>query len=95
MDIEITARHYDAPDRIRSYVENEVKRLEKFHDRIVDCKVILEKSKEGEAVEINLHVSGKDLYTSEISDEMIKSIDKAIHKMERQIKKFKGKRYAR
>lgn len=95
MKIELTTRHYEVSDRIRSHVMSEVEKLEKFHDRIVNCKVILEKSKGGEKVEIKLHVSGKDMYTSDISDEMIKSVDVAVQRMGRQLKKFKGKRYAR
>ena len=95
MDIEITARHYDASDTVRSYVEKEVSRLEKFHEKILECKVILEKSKEGENIEIVLFLSGKTLSVSESSDEMIKSVDDAVKKMERQLRKFKGKRIAR
>ena len=56
--------------------------------------LILEKSKEGNFAEITLHVSGKDLVSSESSDDIIKSIDFAVEKMERQLKKFKEKRYS-
>ena len=93
MNVEITSRHYDASERVRTYVVEELKKLDKFEHFITTCKVILEKSKEGEMAEITLHVSGKDLVCSEASDDIIKSIDVAVDKMERQIKRFKEKRY--
>ncbi len=94
MEVELTSRHYEVSDRVKKYVNDEVNKLEKIHGKIVSCKVILDKSKEGEMAEINLHVSGKDFVISETSDDIIKSIDLAVAKMERQLKRFKGKRYS-
>lgn len=94
MNVEITSRHYDASPRVRDYVIDEMQKLEKFDRLISSCKVILEKSKKGEIVEITIHVSGKDLVCSESSDDIIKSIDQAVDNMERQLIKFKEKRYS-
>lgn len=94
MNIEVTSRHYDASPKVREYVTEELGRLDKFNHLITSVRVILEKSKEGEMVEITVHVSGKDLVCSESSDDIIKSVDLAVDKMERQLKKFKGKRYS-
>jgi putative sigma-54 modulation protein len=94
MKIEITSRHFEASERVRNYVNSEMEKLNKFDHLISTCKVILEKSKEGETAEITLHVSGKDLVCSESSDDFIKSIDLAVDKMERQLKRYKEKRFA-
>jgi len=94
MNIEITARHYETSERIKNYLTEEMKKLEMFDHLISSCKIILEKSKEGETTEINLHALSKDLVSAETSDDMIKSIDLAVAKMERQLKRFKEKRYA-
>ncbi|MCD6204958.1 MAG: ribosome-associated translation inhibitor RaiA [Candidatus Marinimicrobia bacterium] len=94
MKVEITSRHFDASPKVREYVIGELQKLDKFDHLINSCKVILEKSKEGNFAEITLHVSGKDLVSSESSDDIIKSIDFAVEKMERQLKKFKEKRYS-
>jgi putative sigma-54 modulation protein len=93
MQVEITTRHYDPSERVKTYLENEVGKFEKFLNNILSCKLVLEKTKEGDLVEITLHVPGKDLFVSEVTDDMIKSIDFAVEKMIRQLKKFKGKRY--
>ena len=94
MNIEITSRHYDASPKVREYVNDEMQKLGIFDHLVTSCKVILEKSKEGDKAEISIHVSGKDLVCSEFSDDIIKSIDRAIDNIERQLKKFKEKRYS-
>ncbi len=95
MNIEITARHYEPSDRVKQHVEGELQQLKLFENLITSCKVILEKAKDGEQVEITLRVAGKNLLTKVNSDDMIKSIDQAVSKLERQLKKFKEKRYNR
>jgi len=95
MNIEITARHYEPSDRVKQHVEGELQQLKLFENLITSCKVILEKTKDGEQVEITLRVAGKNLLTKVNSDDMIKSIDQAVSKLERQLKKFKEKRYNR
>jgi ribosome-associated translation inhibitor RaiA len=55
---------------------------------------LTEEMKKLEMTEITLHALGKDLISAETSDDMIQSIDQAVAKMERQLKRFKEKRYA-
>jgi len=95
MNIELTARHYEAADRAKKHLEEEIGNLEIYEDLISRCKVILEKTKDGEMVEISMHVRGKDLIAQVVSDDMIKSIDQAVTKIERQLQKFKEKRFTR
>ena len=40
MQIKFTARHFKASESLKDYAENEIQRLQKFFDRIVDCDVI-------------------------------------------------------
>lgn len=95
MNIELTARHYEIADRAKKHLEEEIGTLGIYEDLITSCKVIMEKTKDGESIEISMHVRGKDLITQVASDDMIKSIDQAVAKIERQLKKFKEKRYTR
>ncbi len=95
MDLELTVRHHDVPDRVKTYAKNEIRKLSKFHDRIVSCHIILDSDKEGEAAEITLHIAGKDFVASDTTDDITKSIDNAVDKMEKQIKRYKGKRFGK
>ncbi|HPC36457.1 MAG TPA: ribosome-associated translation inhibitor RaiA [Candidatus Marinimicrobia bacterium] len=95
MNIELTARHYEIADRARKHLEEEMNNLKLYEDLITSCKVIMERTKDGESIDISVHVRGKDLLAQVTTEDMIKSIDLAVAKIERQLKKFKEKRYAR
>lgn len=91
MQITFTARHFKASDSLKKYAEGEVKRLKKFFDGIVDCDVVLIKERSNQIADISLKVSNGVLAVKESSEDFYKSIDQAVEKLERQIKKFKGK----
>jgi len=91
MQITFTARHIKATDSLKNYAENEVNRLTKFFEGIVDCDIVLSKERSNNIAEISLKVSSGMLSVKESSDDFYKSIDLAVDKLERQIKKFKGK----
>jgi len=94
MNITITARHFKAPDRLREYTKNEIRRLGKFFDNIIDCDVILDFIKPNnlkQSAEIRLKVYGQVLSVSATSNDMFKSVDLAVKKLERQLKKYKGR----
>lgn len=94
MRISITARHFKAPDRLRKYAEVELYRLEKFYDGIVDCTIVMDYVKANHSkhsVEIHLNVYGQTMQVSEMSEDMYKSIDKAVSKLERKLQKYKAR----
>ena len=92
MNIEITSRHHDYPDRITDYAEEKVKKLTKYHDRIVDIHMVLDKRSEGEEAEIDIHIPGKNFAVKELADDITKSIDLATNKIGRQLRDYVEKR---
>ena len=56
MLIEFTARHFHAPDNLRSYAELEVQRLHKVFDRITQCQIILLHENNSYTTELNLSI---------------------------------------
>ncbi len=91
MRITVTARHFKASEQLRSYAENEVKRLKKFFDGIVDAEVILTKERANRNASITLNVNNHSFVASESSENFYKSIDLAVDNLERQLKRFKDK----
>ena len=91
MKVEITARNFRLDTKIEIYVEDELNKLEKLYDGIIDCQVILEKIKNDNIAEIIMRVYKRSLVTKDTSDEMFKSIDGAAEKMRRRLKKYKHK----
>lgn len=94
MRISFTARHYKPSDRLKEYAQNEVLRLEKFYDGIISCDIVLDYQKEIQIAELVLTVYGQQLTVVEKSEDIYKSIDKAVEKMERQLKRYKEKKFS-
>jgi len=94
MDIQFTARHFKARGSLKNYAIGEIERLKKFYDGIVSADIILSYENTRNSVkvaEINLKVFGKHLVAVEKSDDFFKSVDYAVEKLERQLKKYKDK----
>lgn len=91
MKLTITGRHIDITDAIRSYAEEKVQKLDRF-DKI--SRVQLTMNAEGDRQIAELIVSappGKQIVITEQTQDMYASIDKAIDRLERQLRKHKEK----
>ena len=91
MRVNITARHYKAPEKLREYAETSVQKLTKYLDGIIECEIILDYEKTIQVVEIVMKVHRQKLFAQEKSEDIYKCIDAAVSKIERQLKKYKEK----
>lgn len=89
MRLNITARHFKLSESLKKYVENEVRRLKKYYDGIIDIEVILQWEKSRRVVEIKTLVYGTVLAAQDQSEDMKKAINSTVDKLERQIMKYK------
>jgi len=91
MKISITARHFSISEDTRAYVDNEIQKVEKIFDRIVSANIILERIKDYEyETEIIIQAPLKTMTIHEKDEDLIKSVDLAVNKSIRQLKKYKG-----
>ena len=93
MRVNFTARHYKSSQRLKDYAQNEVRKLEKIYDGIIDCDIILDYQKDIQIAEIIVNVFGTKLTVTEKTADIYKSIDIAVTKVERQLKKYKEKHF--
>jgi len=91
MKIAITTRGYKAPERLKKYITDKTKRLDRFADRIIDFEAVLSYEKLDQVVEFKVRINNKKVIVKERSEDVFKSIDLAIDNLERQITKIKGK----
>ncbi len=91
MKITTTSRHYDLTPALKDYAERKVLNLKKYFDQIVNAHITFSLEKYRHAVEIAVHVNGKNFNSKEESEDMYASIDRVADKLERQILKHKGK----
>jgi len=91
MNIEITARHFDLTPELKEHVEHEVGGLTRYFDNIISSEVILDVEKYRQSAEIKTKVYNAVITGSADSDDMYASIELAIDKVKKQLKKHKGK----
>ncbi len=87
MNIEITARHFTASDKLKELINEKIMKIEKFNSGIMNCHVILTKENSSENVEINARIKGHDFSAHENGDVFEKSFKNAVEKISNQIKK--------
>lgn len=91
MRITFTARHFKTSERLKEFATEEVKRLKKYYDDILEVEIILDYVKLEQTAEINIKVYGQRLTVVEKSEDMYKSITLAVDKLERKLLKYKEK----
>ena len=91
MSVTITARHFKLKDDLKEFVEEKVKKLERYYDGKMDIDIVLGWEKMSRYTEFRLLVNNKNIVIKEESDEMKKSFVMALENAERQLKKYKEK----
>jgi len=96
MDVIITSRNVEVTDWLRQYIEKKVGKLEKFLPNATEAKVELsqEKTKSADArevVQVTILNDRTVIRAEEKSSDMFAAVDTVVDKLERQIKKYKGK----
>ncbi|MCB1059781.1 MAG: ribosome-associated translation inhibitor RaiA [Calditrichaeota bacterium] len=95
MRTQITAVHFNATDTLKEFAENEVQRLLKFSDDIVNCEIEFTFNKQEKRANIHISVDNTVLNASAITEDFKKSVVLAVDKLEVQVKKHKGKIHAK
>ncbi len=92
MKVKIEERHMEQSDPLRDYAISKAGELEKFFDGIISVEVTMDVEKERRTVKVFAHLINKKIVkASAESDDMYVSIDSAIDKIERQLKKYNEK----
>ncbi len=91
MLVSITFRNAEGETWQREYVDEKLKKLNKYLDNPSDAHVVLSVEKFRNVAEINLSANGLSVNASEEAKDMTLAIDNAIEKIERQLKKHKEK----
>ncbi len=91
MEIRTTARHFQLTDNLRKYAQDEIKRLEKYYDHIIDTHLTMSVEKSRQIAELTVKVYGTVLTAKAKGFDMYVAVEQVISKMEVQIKKYKAK----
>ncbi|WP_251358050.1 ribosome hibernation promoting factor [Kangiella sp. TOML190] len=91
MQINLTGRHLEVTDPLKTFVNEKFARLERHFDHINNVYVILSVEKVRQIAEATLHVNGGELFANSEAEDMYAAIDLLVDKLDRQVIKHKEK----
>jgi putative sigma-54 modulation protein len=97
MDLTIKGKNVEVSDRLRTYVEKKIGKLDRYLPSISEAWVELsteaaKAAQDRQVCQVTVRSNGTILRAEERSDDMFTSIDTVLDKMYRQIARYKGKR---
>jgi len=94
MNLSISGHHLEVTPALREYVTVKLDRIRRHFDQVIDVNVFLSVDKLRQKAEIALHVRGKDIFAESVDDDLYAAIDLLVDKLDRQVLKYKDKRFA-
>src|SRR5690554_6203103 len=94
----IVGRNFDITDAIKAYAEDKLNRLDRFTDQVIDAKVVMSYHSgraEPAKVEVQLNVPNGMVRAEESGLDSYAAIDLVVDKLERQLKRYKGRQLSR
>jgi putative sigma-54 modulation protein len=91
MNLNITGHHIEVTPAIREYVTEKISKVTRHFDQVIDVNVILSVEKLVQKAEVNVHVSGKDIFVQAEDANLYAAIDSLTDKLDRQVVKYKEK----
>ncbi len=94
--IRVQGKHIAVTEALRQHVERKLARLPRHFDQIQDAQVVFSVSRNrslgrAQVVEVTVWCDGLVLRAEEFSDDMYLSIDRAVDKLDRQIRKYRSR----
>ena len=91
MRVTVKGKNVNVTDALQRYAEKKVQKLERYFHNIKEAVVTQSTQRNWHIVEVTLEGDGIVLRGEERSDDMYASIDQVVEKLEKQVKRFKGK----
>lgn len=90
-NVMLTGRHVHITDAMKEHAIEKISRLEKIGDRIIDVNVTMDIQKLDQRVDILMKYGHTIIRSHASSSDMYVSIDQAVDKLEKQLKRYKNK----
>lgn len=92
MNIKVTGKNIEITDAIKEYIEAKASKLEKFEGKNTELNVVCSVEREDQIVEIQINHDGEFIRIEEKNQDLYASIDLAMDRAERQLRKDKEKK---
>ena len=92
MQFAVTFRHMEPTEALKSYARERMERVRKYLPDPITCHVVLSTERHNHRIDVTFQLhNGLSVAGHETTENMYSSIDLCIAKIERQVRKYKGK----
>ena len=92
MQFAVTFRHMEPTDALKSYARERMERVRKYLPDPISCHVVFSTERHNHRIDVTFQLhNGLAVAGHETTENMYSSIDLVIAKIERQVRKYKGK----
>lgn len=87
----ITARHFDLTPEMKDKAEEEMEGLTRYFENIISAEMVLDTERHRRVAELKVNVYNQIISGTGETEDIYSSIDVAVDKVKKQLKKYKGK----
>ncbi len=91
MDIQVTFRHTEPMESLRSYAKEKISKVKKYLDTPAEAHIVLTVEKFRHQADVTLSVDGTVIKAVEETEDMYSAIDQVMDKIEKQLKRHLSK----
>ncbi len=92
MQLAVTFRHMEPTDALKAYAKERMERVRKYLPDPIACHVVFSTERHKHRIDVSFQLhNGLAIAGHETTENMYSSIDLVIAKIERQVRKYKGK----
>jgi putative sigma-54 modulation protein len=92
MQFAVTFRHMEPTEALKAYAKERMERVRKYLPDPIACHVVLSTERHNHRIDVSFQLhNGLSIAGHETTENMYSSIDLCIAKIERQVRKYKGK----
>src|ERR1700694_2754518 len=91
MRVTVKGKNVHVSDSLKAYVEKKLEKLNKYFSTIKDAQVTQTIQRNWHVIEIQVEGDGVFLRAEDRSPDMYACVDAIVEKLEKQVKRFKGK----
>jgi putative sigma-54 modulation protein len=100
MQVTVTGRNIELTSALKDYLIEKLQRAQNHFDHKLDCTALLSVAKnpsiaKSQKAEVTINVNGSTIRGEEATENMYASIDLVADKIERQLRKYKTRHYAK
>lgn len=91
MNLTLTGRHIEITPYLKSHVAEKVKKLDRYHEHIIEAEIVLSKDSINDVAEGKIHLGHTVLTAKGLGNDMYVAVNDLVDKLLAQLQRYEGK----